>query len=310
MVYRAWHATSGNHFKTLTPMSKKAKLGNPAAIAVASSALDKHAARKAEAKKNRTKDEADFDLEKKKQNRKIILGTVGAVAAFIIGRTVVRKIRRAKITNSLDTSTKDGLATSYAQRFFGVIVPSGHQWLNDTLGDGTDTVALYQLAEDMGKNGITVGDVVPKYRALYSSRNFLGKEEPRDLIADLQEIDPDELSTFYSRLEQASATSGGLTQYGYIKTGKRATLQRNVDDLPIIGEYGVGDLTELDGGQFIGVYTGVRTNEFSQFRTTLGGSVKTDYLVYVRTENVDIRTVYDSDFGKTQNQINDIINNY
>lgn len=265
-------------------------------------ALDKRADRKANARKNRTVDERDNDLRNKKQNRKIVLGVLGAATVAYLGNALYNKIKRDQATNRLGTDTPEGKAAYMAERFYAAFIPSGKEWLNDNIGDGSDEEALYQLAREMGEMGITLADIAKQYNALHPNRDF---------VKDLQDINAAELAKFNSELaakrSTATATSLGLTQYGYAKAGTRVELFRSVKAGLFYGENGVNELTEIAGGTFIGTFTGFTTTEFTKFKSKLNGK---EYEYWARTEDVDINTVYDNTKNKTAAQINEIMNNY
>ncbi len=103
---------------------------------------------------------------------------VMAGASYFILRSVVRRIRRNRVTNSFGNESPSGRAAQYAASFYSGIMVSGLEWLNDWVGDGTDTELIFSTARQVYEDqGVTLSDCVRQYRSLYNGR---------DLIIDLQ----------------------------------------------------------------------------------------------------------------------------
>lgn len=270
---------------------RKTALGNPVALATAANAantaLEKRAQRKAVAKANRTTSEKAFDMKKREQNRKIWLGVLATGVVLVGGKLVLDKVKRDKTINNLGNDTPEGIAASLSGRFYVAMVRT-NGFINDWLGDGTDVDALYQLAQEMGEQNITLAMVAKPYNDLYK----------RDLIKDLNEIDANAKGKFDDIYKTAkdgkAAIAGGLKQYGYVKANKSATLYKSVADgfleSGFGGDFPRGSIITIAGGTYVGEYTGQSTESYYKFRTIFKNN-SNDYTFYVKKDLVQINTI-------------------
>jgi hypothetical protein len=100
-------------------------------------------------------------------------------------RNIILTIRRNRDLSKLGTNTPEGIALGFASRCYAALIPTGHPWVNDTVGDGTELEDLFQIAREIHRAGPAVdfGLVSSKYRSLYD-RDLL-----RDISNDLSKSD-------------------------------------------------------------------------------------------------------------------------
>lgn len=289
------------------PTTRKKGLGNPVAIATAANALEKRAERKAVAKANRTPNEKAQSLKNKQQGRNIALYGAGAIGLFFIGRGVLRRIERSKAINKIGTNSPEGIATSMSGRFFSALIQT-NAFINDWFGDGTDEEALYQLAQEMGEQGITLGMVAKYYQDIYK----------RDLIKDMNEIDAQEKAKFdyiYANARNSkTAVANGLTQHGYVKSNASATLYKSIADgfleSGIGGDFPRGNIITITGGTYIGKYTGKSTKDYYEFSTSFKGDPN-QYKFFVKKDLAEINTIAPlQNQLKSSAQSTDFLKNY
>ena len=103
---------------------------------------------------------------------------VGAAAggAYLLVKKLVNDAQRTSALKDYgNPNSTDGLAARFATQFYSAIVQTA-EWVNDTVGDGTDQDLVYKTAGEMYRTRVTLYEVSAKYKALYR----------RDLVADLQ----------------------------------------------------------------------------------------------------------------------------
>lgn len=258
--------------------------------------VSKARANKARAKANLTKSERE-----KRYGRKVKLQNVlgyllaGGVTLYAADK-VIKKIRRNKAINTLDSSTKEGKAGLFAERFYTAFIQVS-EFVNDTVGDGTDEQAIFQLAKEMGQEGITLADVSKQYRKLHPKRDFL---------KDFAEIDANDKAEFDYIYQQAKIGGGQGKRYGYVRENETAKVYKSVSEGWLFGgESGEKLLTTLNGGQMIGEFKGISTEDFYQMATLLNGD---QYTFYVAKDLVTLKTIFEA--NKTNTQKQEIIANY
>lgn len=118
-------------------------------------------------------------------------------------------IRKQQKQNALD-SAPDDAATSFAIRLHDALVPSGLDWLNTWLGDGSNEAEIKQVAAEM-KPLQNFAAVAAKYRTVYGT----------DLTKDLEKDGV--FQTFQSVYKATTGgnTTGGTTTVKSFKVGKQ-----------------------------------------------------------------------------------------